>query len=557
MTQRDIGGPSTALRSAQDDSDLERLAPRLADPLWRMANLYWVKPKKGPAVLFAPRPGQWKVIRAIYVLGILRMIIPKARQLGISTVIALIILDMMLFKDGWQSAIVDLTQADASKKLRGKILFAFDRLPPFLRRCYEVLDRSGKSFSIRLRGRESDSWRQVQAGMNARGDTFQFLHISEWGKIAFEDPARSEEIETGAMPAAESGIIVVETTWKGGKVGHLWDLTKEAMETPESYRTEKDFTVFFCPWWEEPIYTMAGDVRQIASECREYLDEVEAEIRERGPDGKGPMEVGTRKGEGGSKKAEPFAFTPGQRLWYYKEAWKKGLFRFQEYPSILSECFRAPIEGAIYAALLDKLRGAGRIGAIKSNPDAKVNTCWDLGGPRNIVVWYFQLIGEEIRILDCDTDLDLTAWERVEHMTMKAAANGWTWGFHFLPHDAAAKEHQGKTTEADLRAAGLTNTRIVPRTADVWIGINHVRSMMPRMTFRAPDCDEGLNRLEAYHVGVWIEKGRQMDLPVHDKSSHAADGLRTMGEADLAGMLQGGWERSPFNAAGLQALAGK
>ena len=79
--------------------------------------------------------------------------------------------------------------------------------------------------------------------------------------------------------------------------------------------------------------------------------------------------------------------------------------------------------------------------------------------------------------------------------------------------------------------AGLENARIVPRTDDVWVGINRVRTLFPRFTVRTPECDAALNRLEAYRVSVLIDRGRQTDIPVHDQSSHTADALRVLAEA--------------------------
>lgn len=513
-------------------SDLKRLGRKLKDPIWRLTHLYWIKDAFGNAIRFVPKPEQMEIIEAIYKRGLRNLLIPKARQLGMSTVIALIMLDMMVFGAGVQAALVDQTQADASKKLKGKMVFAFDRLPAALRNRFVKLKSNDHTFSIKLDGKDDDTASEVQAGMNARGDTFQILHVSEWGPIAFKDPPRSEEIMTGAMPAAKVGIRIVETTWKGGKVGHLWDITKRALEIPPEYRTIEDFTVFFFPWWGDADYTLAGDIRQIPADCAKYLAETEAEISK--------------------EKGKPFAFTPGQKLWYFKRAWILGLFRFQEYPSMLSECFRAPVEGAIYGALLDKVRARGGMGGIEPDPSALVNTSWDLGSPINTVVWYFQIIADEIRVIDCDVDLDLTPSERVRHMRDK----GYLFGWHYLPHDAEAKKDKGRTFQAELEEAGLGNTRVVPRTEDVWIGINRVRRMLPRMNFRTPHCEEGINRLESYRSGVWIDQGRAMDLPVHDKSSHAADAMRMLAEADLAGMLEAGWVKSAFSKEVLAALAG-
>ena len=103
--------------------------------------------------------------------------------------------------------------------------------------------------------------------MNARGDTFQVLMISEWGKIAFSDPIRSQEILTGAMPAAKRGLRFIETTWKGAKTGDLWEIMKRAMETKPEDLTDEDFHLFFFPWWGDPDYSLAGNVGQIGDDC--------------------------------------------------------------------------------------------------------------------------------------------------------------------------------------------------------------------------------------------------------------------------------------------------
>jgi hypothetical protein len=235
-----------------------------------------------------------------------------------STVIAIIMLDMMLFGSGVQGAVIDQTQMDATKKLKGKIIFAFERLHPAIRGLFQVLKSNDHTLSVKVKEMAGDTASEIQAGMNARGDTFQILHISEWGPIAFNDPKRSDEIFTGAMPAAKSGLVVVETTWKGGKVGHLWDLTKNAMELVKEpgKRTTEDFTLFFFPWWGDPVYTLEGDVSQISPECVRYLDEAQAEINaERAAEGRNRWHSRRRNG---------FGITSGRGRW--------GCFAFRNIP---------------------------------------------------------------------------------------------------------------------------------------------------------------------------------------------------------------------------------
>jgi hypothetical protein len=61
--------------------------------------------------------------------------------------------------------------------------------------------------------------------------------------------------------------------------------------------------------------------------------------------------------------------------------------------------------------------------------------------------------------------------------------------------------------------------------------------MLPRFTFRVPACDKGLDMLSAYHTKRETSAGNALDIPVHDTSSHYADGLRTLAEADYQKML--------------------
>jgi hypothetical protein len=352
----------------------------------------------------------------------------------------------------------------------------------------------------------------IFAGLRARGGTNQLLHISEWGTFALDDPKRSEEILTGAIPSAEHGTVIVETTWKGGRGGHLWELVKGAMETPEEQKTDKDWRVVFYPWWNDPTYWLNGDSSTVSPVINQYLDEME--------------------------KATGHTFTPQQRLWYDRQSRDLGMFIFREFPTTVEECFKSPVEGAIYAPELDKLRAAGAIAPMKVDNSYPVHTSWDIGSPINTVTWYWQLTaGNEVRVIDVDLDLDLTPVQRVAHMNAK----GYNFGNHYLPHDAAAQKNtSGRSDEAELRAAGLNNTRIVPRTHDIWIGINRLQQMLPRFSFRLPHCEAGITALSNYAYKRASATGIVVHEPIHNWASHAADALRMLAEAEAASMLKTG-----------------
>ena len=505
--QESVAGAGPAPKS------LAELGGRMGDKLWRLCQLYRIKEAgTGKVVPFVPRKEQMAIFEAL-LSGVRKIIILKARRLGMSTAIDVYAADEGAFNAGVQVSIVDQTQDDASKKLSGIVRVALDSLPVPLRGRFRYV-RSNDS-AIELSSSGEDTASAIYAGKNARGGTNQILHVSEWGVIQADDPRRSEEILTGALPSAEHGVTIVETTWKGGRGGHLWQIVKEAMERPRELRGLNDWHLFFFPWWTDPTYSELDEMPNghppfIEPEVEKYLDEKEREI--------------------GRK------FTVGQRCWYARRRRTLGIFIYREFPTTMDECFRAPVEGAVYADLIDKLRAKGAITSFAVDGSALVHTFWDLGSPMNTVTWYVQVVGREIRVIDCDMDLDLTPVQRVSRMLAK----GYDYGYHYLPHDAAATERSGRTFQTELAAAGLKATRIVPRTADIWVGINSLREIFPRMSFRLPACERGVEALSNYHTVRENGAGFSEDIPVHDWSSHAADALRIFAEADLAGMIAGG-----------------
>ncbi len=484
----------------------------LANPLWRLRNLYHIKrADDGRIMKFEPRPEQQLVYDMLFKGGVKRLIILKARRLGMSTALDVLLTDQMLWNAGTQCSLVDQTAADAERKLATIAKIALDNLPPVALQCIEKVRDSGSILEVSMAGEAASSF---FAGLRARGGTNNWLHLSEWGVIQADDPRRSEEILTGAIPSAEHGRIIIETTWKGGRGGHLWEIVKGALETPEAAKTDKDWRVVFFPWWKDPTYVVEGDVSTISPAISQYLDNME--------------------------QTTGHTFTPQQRLWYDRQSRDLGLFIFREFPTTLDECFKSPVEGAIYAGELDKLRASGAISAFKYDNSTLVHTAWDLGSPVNTVVWYFQVIkGNEIRVIDCDMDLDMTPVQRVGHMLAK----GYSYGAHFLPHDAAATRTSGKADAQVYTEAGLANVRVLPRTHDIWIGINACLQMFPRFSFRLPACERGLDALANYAYKRSSATGIVVNEPVHNWASHAADALRMIAEAEMAGMLKTGFAK--------------
>lgn len=460
-------------------------------------------------VPFRPTPEQLEIIHSIYTHGFKKIIILKARQLGMSTVIDIMLVDQALWREGFQGAIVDATQQDASKKLANKVRLAFENLPPAIKNVFEIGYNSDSRFSVRPRASQSHAWSEIQAGMNARGDTFAFLHISELGAIQLEDHHRATEIITGAIPAAKNGITIIESTWKGGKAGPFWELVSKAIDaklSPENL-TSHDFRLFFFPWFTDDQYRIEGNYDQISDETNAYLDQIE--------------------------KEENVNITPPQRLWYYKVAMALGFYRFREYPSNLEECFRASIEGAVYQSRMLRARVENRVSEFSPAEDVLTFTLWDLGSPLNTTTWFVQQVGREFHFIDLLGEEDISLAERISIIRSKP----YHYSFHLLPHDAAQKERSGFSFHASIHKLGLRNARIMPRPTDIWPGINHAHQMFSRFHFRLPQTDRGVDALSSYHTKKDKTNNYITETPVHDWTSHYADPIRLLAEADMNGFF--------------------
>jgi hypothetical protein len=503
------------------------LEARLSDPVWRLTSgeLYSISPADGTGIQrFLPRPEQVRVIEEICG-GSKQILIPKARRLGMSTTLGIIAADSMLFRKGWQGSLIDATAADASRKLDRIVRVALENLPPWLAERIAWVKSNDSQLALNML---ATGERSFYAGMNARGGSNDFLWVSEWGVIQHEDPKRSGRIRSGALPSARHGVTIVETTWAGGKGGDVWELLE-----PSLTGKADDWKVLFFPWFVDP--------RNVAPDAMmdEAAEKYFAKIADR-------------------LQREGITLSEAQRRWWAKERRAQGIFMARENPTFLDECWSAPVQGAVYAEAIERARAEGRICAMPLDGSSLVNTSWDLGAPENTVVWYWQISGREVRIIDCDRKFEGTLTERVAFMLAK----GYPYGKHYLPHDAQQTERTGTTLANELTKAGLKNLSVVPRTHSVWVGINHLLELFPSLSFRSPQCDDGLTALSADRTKRQGEGALTTDEPVHDWASHPADAMRVMAEGHRAGMwsfrhttaeVKSEWYNRPEKKRGMKA----
>jgi phage terminase large subunit len=186
------------------------------------------------------------------------------------------------------------------------------------------------------------------------------------------------------------------------------------------------------------------------------------------------------------------------------------------------ECsFEAAILGAYWGKELAQLERDGKITDVPYEPMLPVHTAWDLGVGDSTSIWFFQVSGNEVRVIDHYENHG----QGLPHYASVLASKPYTYGNDWVPHDAKVKElGTGRTRVETLISLGRKPT-IVP-AHKVMDGINAVRLTLPRVWFDKYRCADGIEALRQYQA-EYDEKARTFkDNPRHDWTSHSADAMR-------------------------------
>ncbi|MBK7428759.1 MAG: hypothetical protein IPI60_17945, partial [Saprospiraceae bacterium] len=98
--------------------------------------------------------------------------------------------------------------------------------------------------------------------------------------------------------------------------------------------------------------------------------------------------------------------------------------------------FEASIKGAYYSREVAEARRSGRIGIVPYDPILPVHTFWDLGISDYTTIGFFQLTGNEKRMIDYYENHG----QGLNHYTKIVKEKPYTYGSHNFPHDVEVRE---------------------------------------------------------------------------------------------------------------------
>ncbi|KZK32269.1 terminase [Delftia sp. GW456-R20] len=493
----------------------EELARCLADPEWRLFSgaLYQIIVKgdgeddESFVQPFRPNRAQRRFIKRLWH----RNLILKARQLGFTTLIAILWLDHALFNANQRCGMIAQDRETAEAIFRDKVVFAYDHLPDEIRERFPLARASTKEL---LFAHNNSSMR---VATSVRGGTIHRLHVSEFGKICAKFPQKAEEVVTGSFQAVPlSGIIVVESTAEGTD-GEFYKMCQraQALVTGKAVLTRAQYRFHFYAWWQDPSYTMDPAGVAVSNELIDYFNEIEL-LMDCTIDG-------------------------GQRAWYAEK--QRNDFAgaeermWREYPSTPAEAFQQSVAGNYYAKELMALR---KRGGIKDVPtlDLPVYTFWDIGNADGTAIWFMQMLGQEDRFIGYYEGHG----EDLRHYAVELQRRGFLYGAHFLPHDANHKRQgdYNRSVKDQLQQLLPGHTFfIVPQVSQLITGIYATRKHLKAAWFDLDGTKEGIERLTHYRKKWSTADARYRD-ETPDKSngcSEGADAYRQYAQAKELGML--------------------
>lgn len=457
---------------------------QFSDPRWRLSNLYSCVDEDGHKVHFTPNDAQLRLLDDMWFFNL----ILKSRQHGFTTFIDILGLDQALFNDTFSVGICAHTRDDVEKIFEKKIKFPYDNLPEGLRTARPADTDSAKKLKFA-------NGSSIEVGTSLRSGTYQFVHISEFGKLCAKFPEKAKEIVTGTLETVHTGnYIFIESTAEG-KEGYFYNFCKEALARQAAgiKPGKLQYKIHFFAWFQ--------DARNRIESANVLITKDQAEYFQRLLDNHGII------------------LDAEQKAWYAEKERTLQENMKQEHPSTPEEAFAASVEGTYLHRQMTTIRTRKQIARVPHVPQIPVNTGWDLGMNDETTIFFHQRVGQEHRIINyLENNGEGLEWYVQEMQKM-----GYIWGDHYIPHDGGNRQLAlaGAKTLADhFFDLGLRNVYVVPRTPDDFSAIQESRSFLPLCWIDAENCSQGIKCLDNFKK-EWNEKtGSFRNKYKHDWASH-------------------------------------
>lgn len=185
--------------------------------------------------------------------------------------------------------------------------------------------------------------------------------------------------------------------------------------------------------------------------------------------------------------------------------------------------FDAALVGSYYGTQMEKILNEGRVCTVPYEPRVTVHTAWDLGVSDSTCIWFYQIVGLEIRLINYYEN----SGEGLVHYAKVLSDLDYNYESHTAPHDIEVREFTTGKSRKDVAASLGIKFKVAPKLS-IADGIEASRNVLGRCWFDKEKTARGVEALRQYKKS-WNDKGRcYNDHPDHDWSSHPCDAFRTL-----------------------------
>jgi len=474
----------------------EELKEKLSDREWRLNNLYYIKDKNGNKVVFKMNEVQKDLYKNLWFFNI----VPKARQLGVTTFFCIFYLDQILFSNNKTCTIIAHREQDMKKIFRNKIRFAWDHLPEWLK---AELGSPDTNTANQLTFQNGSS---ISVSLSSRSDTVQYLHISEFGYICAKFPEKAEEIVTGAINAVHQGNFVSIESTAAGQEGYFHKFCMDAERREKEGRdlSPTQFKLHFYAWYNDEAYKSDPSKVTVTKEHKDYFNML--------------------------KTGHGVRLTDEQKAWYIGKAEVNGEKMYQEYPSTLQEAFQVSLEGVYFKKEMDKMYLQNRVTRVPHDPMLPVDVFWDLGMNDFNVLLLTQFKNKEIRFIDMHHNSGEGLAYYYNWLVKQRDDKEYRYRMNYVPHDIAVRElGTGVSRLETLYQLGMRNVKVGGKMP-VQDGINRMRAIFPKFWIDAENCERLATALFNYRREFDHKLGVTKNKPRHDENSHFVDPVRLLAQ---------------------------
>lgn len=203
------------------------------------------------------------------------------------------------------------------------------------------------------------------------------------------------------------------------------------------------------------------------------------------------------------------------------EAEKLKISDYDSYMNIWQGKVKLIADGAVYKKEFEKVQQDNRICPVPCDAALHVHTVWDLGVGDSTSIWFVQIAGKEVRLIDYYE----ASGEGLPHYARVLQDKGYLYGKHFAPHDIAVRELGSGVSRLETAKKLGINFLITP-SLTIEDGIDAARQLLSNCWFDEKKTEHGVRCLRNYRREFNDKMNEFKATPVHDWASHGSDAFR-------------------------------